>query len=442
MNSWRDIGINDTAVDLERKAQQLADRYVSVISSFPAGTESSDPTALSDILMRSYRTFFEQTKEVLRWTDLPWEKLRFDYEQQMRALFMGYQQALGMSQAQVDAELDKIGKVGNMEFDRGLSFFYAVDAAVAFAQREQLTQSEAIKMLTEFSNTNCFNDALFLSEALLNGEVWGYDRTRKNARELAGRIAEGLPEYGRGEGTSSCQLTSLNDEESLVRHFFETRPSQVVLSQKFIIHSVDGQGSEKMWRTYPQIAERTSTTLASLVTYGLVPGSIVGRSLSTTLFGTLDRADLCIMNWYPEYQSGLLIPAQSFLLPGFGRKLTGSMSTMVDGEKETGQDLIIRCNDAGDLPSISPSKFVIIVPTALQSMLSAKINRIGSALRKSTEEIAATINRCIVYDPSLWKNFHYFNEWLQSTEEGNSILEAKLEGRVSGLKTVPELMRE
>ena len=212
------------------------------------------------------------------------------------------------------------------------------------------------------------------------------------------------------------------------------RKTEGLFPDKFIVHSVDTQGYAKAWRTYEQFAAITSSKLASVVTYGLVPGGVLGGINPTDLYGTLDRADLLILNWYPQFQGGVIIPTEFFAKDGFGCEITGSRSVMIDGDNGKGRDIIVRPNQEGILPHVSPSEFVVVVPLELQKATISEITSLHHKLRRSSPEVAATLERCVGYDPSLWGNFHYFNEWLQTTAEGNALLEDRIGHSISDFK--------
>ncbi|MBI2112711.1 hypothetical protein HYT52_04210 [Candidatus Woesearchaeota archaeon] len=208
---------------------------------------------------------------------------------------------------------------------------------------------------------------------------------------------------------------------------------------KFIVHSVDTQASAKAWRTYEQFAAISSSKLASVVTYGLIPGGVLGGINPVELYGTLDRADLMVMNWYPQFQGGVIIPTVFFAKDGFGCEFTGSMSVMIDGDRGRGRDIIARPNEEGILPYLSPSEFVVVVPLELQRVTIDEITGLHHKLLRPSTEVASSLERCVGYDPSLWRNFHYFNEWLQTTPEGNALLEERIGRPVRDLKSSDEI---
>lgn len=112
---------------------------------------------------------------------------------------------------------------------------------------------------------------------------------------------------------------------------------------------------------------------------------------------------------------------------------------MIDGDRGHGTDVIVRPNEDGILPYVSPSEFVVIVPTELQRAAGDEITNLHQRLLRQSLKITATLERCIGYDPNIWRDFHYFNEWLQTTPKGNTLLEEKIGRPVSGLKSSAEI---
>ncbi len=146
-----------------------------------------------------------------------------------------------------------------------------------------------------------------------------------------------------------------------------------------------------------------------------------------------------IMNWYPQFQGSVIIPTEFLAQEGFGCEFTGSMSVMIDGDRGRGRDIIARPNKEGVLPYLSPHEFVVVIPTELQRATIDEITRLYHRLVRPPEEIVTTLKRCIGYEPSLWRNYHYFNEWLQTTPEGNALLEERIGRPVSDLKSSDEI---
>ncbi|GEM_PF-6995108 len=432
MVSWRDIGIKENAYDKEEEARKLASAAVQRITKLDSDGDI-DLARVTDDILAHYKTFSDETKVTLRWSDVPREKQRFDYEQSLRALFIGYRRRLEVS----DSDLEEMGRAGQMEFDKRFSFFHSLDIAIAFAEARHVTQKEALGFLSALMEGKVAYDPLYLRE-VLNNPAWLSDE--REIKDIAAAIAAHRLEYHSIDAEIVREpIAQLEDEAAYAEQFFRTRPPKVVLPQKFVVHSVDGQASNKMWRTYDQVAARTADTLASIATYGIVAGGIVGGINPTTLMGTVDRADLCIINWYPKYQGAILVPLDTFARPNHEYKFTGSMSVMVDGDKAHGTDIIVGPDSDGILPEIKPSGFVAIVPAALQERVSAEMYRLGHLLGRSNADVHATLNRCIGYDPTHWKNIHHFNEWLQTTPDGNALLEERLGRRITDLPTVNDI---
>jgi len=437
MLPWRDIGIKENVLDLDQEAQRHAGAYAQRVSQLEAGVAEFDQAAFAAAIVAQYTTFFDETRTTLRWSDVSIEKHRFDLEQSMRALFLGYKKPFFMTQEQIDHDVDEIGRAGQMEFDKRFSFFHALAVAIEFAEGIHLARDETATFLDTLMEGRALHDPLYLREILSHPQRLDFEGKRQI--ELFAQAIAANYRQQQCDDPRETNVRSMEDEATIARHFFETRPAKVTLPQKFVVHSVDGQAANKIWRTYEQVAERTASTLASIATYGIVSGGVVGGINPTTLMGTVDRADLCIINWYPEYQGAILAPLDAFAQPDYRCKFTHSMSVMVDGDKAHGTDIIVSQNSEGILPEVKPSGFVAIVPAALQERVSAEIYRLGHLLKRSDADVRDTLNRCIGYDPTRWKNIHYFNEWLQTTPEGTALLEERLGRKIADLPSMSEM---
>lgn len=321
-----------------------------------------------------------------------------------------------------------------LTIDRGFAFFHSLDCVIDFCEKMAFSRQQVDIFLQELLDTPALNNPLYVREMLQYPE-------RLDARtpqELVHAISEN---YKKNTSYARTELHEIPDEEHLASQFFRQRVNEGVFPGRFVVHSVDSQATVKSWRTYEQIAAVTALRLASVATYGLVAGGVVGGLNPTTLNSTLDRADLMILNWYPEYQGSIIIPIEYFIQEGFKWETRGSMSVMVDGERTEGIDIIVGPDEKGLLPHILPSQFVVIIPKQLQQATEDEISRLHYKLLRPSRELDSTVQRCLVYDPYLWKNYHYFNEWLQTTPEGNEILERIIGRSLSSLQTLDERRR-
>lgn len=436
---WKDIGITKSVENYDKKVQEFAEKYARRISQLQSGTKSFDGSSFIDSVIARYNHFCQETNFVLVWSDVPREKQRGDWEQQMRGFYYGYNKPFYMTVEQIDENLDTIGEIKKLEKDKSMSFFHSLETATTFAEEQKCTQDEAAKFLSVLLEGQVLYDPLYLRDILNHPERMNF-KGRENIEQFAAAISSNYREQRSVDSTMRYgAIFRLDDEAMIAQQFFQTKPERVEFPKKFVIHTSDGQASEKIWRTYLQVAERTASKLASMITYGIVTGGVVGGIVPTITHGTIDRADLCMMNWYPQYQGAVLVPLDSFARPDFECHFMHSRSVMIDGERGTGIDIYIGPNEHGVLPYVNPSHFVTVISVELLDRVSDEIHRLGHLLKRPEEEMNATLNRCIGYDPSHWKNFHYFNEWLQSTPEGNSLLEEKLGRNLSKLKSVSEI---
>lgn len=419
---WKDIGIQKGA-DRKETASALAEKYAERIARLSGGSGEFDRAAFVKYILRESDASFERTRSApFSMLDVPWDKQRFDYEAMHRALFLGYTAQLTETESEIAEELRRRAEAGEMRFDKGLSFFHALESIVTFAEQGGLARDKAGAFVSTLCEKSLLDDPLYLREMLNNPQ-----------RLIADRASGAEPRFDLDAFAERLR------EDQAAAEFFANRPGHVELPQKFVVYSVDGQARHKVWRTYEQVALRTAQILASVATYGIVPGGVVGGVRPTQLYGTIDRADLCIINWYPAYQGAVLVPLEDFVQNRSGVQFLHSMSVMVDGDKTTGTDVVVGPDSSGVLPTIDPSKFLTIVPRELEGVVALSIRQLGTLLRRPDEEIYHTLGRCIGYNPSVWQNFHYFNEWLQSTSEGNALLAEKLGREIPRLPSLSEV---
>lgn len=428
---WKDIGFkkNETGRDHER-VSDLSHCYARRIGELPSTSNSYNSDFIASSIIEIYKKFLDETRTVLRWDNVPKDKQRLDHEQFMRAMFLGYKKPFDSSIEEIDQEVSRFsGKTS--EHDKGLSFYHSIESVVSFCENVGSSREEAVVFLQELLVKRALYDPLYMREILNHLGRLGFGEKLDEPEKLARAIAEN---YEKSVSFDKNEVPKINEEEDIAKEFFARREREGAFPDKFAVHSVDTQASAKAWRTYEQFAAITVAKLASVVTYGLVPGGVLGGINPVELYGTLNRADLMIMNWYSRFQGGIIAPVESFAQDGFGCEFTGSMSVMINADRGKGTDIIARPNKEGILPYLSPSKFVVIVPAELQKATVDEITHLHHRLVRSSEELAITLGRCIGYEPDLWENFHYFNEWLQTTPEGNALLEERIGRPVSELK--------
>lgn len=189
------------------------------------------------------------------------------------------------------------------------------------------------------------------------------------------------------------------------------------MPHKLVVYAVDKGAGYRAVMTYEQIAESTAKRITSLGRYGLVPGGIVGGNFHRTIFGSIDRADLCMLNYDSQHQAAVLCPVDRFAQAQYTFK--PSIAVMVNGNKAKGLDIIVASPEKEPLPFVSPLDLVLVVPT--------------------TMSVTPHTSNIITYNPADWGNFHQFNEWLQTTPAGIGILEHALGKKMSEMKSVEEL---
>lgn len=427
---WKDIGITEFD-DCEKKAKELAEHYAGRVAQFQSEDSEGkgiDKSSFINNILNNYNDFFEKTKEVLIWSDVPQEKHRFDYERQQYTFFYGRHPLMGMSVEKIDKVLEQIGVVGKLELDKKFAFFHSLESAVMFAEEQRFTQSEASVFLSALLESKSFYNPLYIREVLNHSERFGF-KNKEGVKQFAEEINVNYGKQKVDLEKNDIEIQSISNEAERAQQFFKTRAEKNKLHHKFVIHAIDGQVCNRTWRTYPQIAERTANTLASIAMYGIVAGGVRGGIVPTALFGSIDKADMRLFNWYPQYQGAVFVPLERFVQPNFQCKFVGN-------------DVVLGPNEEKVLPYIEPEKFITIIPKELSKDVSQGIKSIGDLLRKPEEEVKETLNRCLIYNPQHWKDFHYFNEWLQLTAEGNSLLEEKLGVKVVELRTVDDVNKK
>ncbi len=412
---WHDIGIRKNDVPGGGREQELTK---SILERIGAGN-------LTQKVLEGFAIFTEETSFTLRWSDVPLEKARLDYEQFARAMYYGFKGSFPMTLSDVDEEINYLGGIGELKHNLGFSFFHSLDVAVSFAEQEAYSRTETQEFIEQLLTDKSFYAPLYLREFL-------------NSQQLSlrgGSLTPAIKAQLRPSTSFSPSITSIDDEAGIAAEFLAHR-QKIVLPQRLVVHTVDGQVSEKSWRTYDQVKQRTAKTLASVATYGLVAGGVVGGILPTIIHGTIDRADLMIMNWYPQYQGVVLCPLDSFVQPSHPCAFPHSMSVMIDDEKSTGTDVFVGPAEKV-LPYIEPPKLVVVASLTLN--VRSEAERLAYLLKRPVDQ---TLDRCVFYNPFLWGNFHHFNEWLQTTPQGNELLERKFGRKFSEMKCVAEVKKD
>ncbi len=301
--------------------------------------------------------FQEATSIIYDSRKVPIEKKKRDAEDVMRHMFLGYKKTCPVFEE--DYVKDKTVTVTG-EY----AFLYALDLAVRLG-----------KKISELLPGNGLFDPLLLREKL------------------------------RGEPTAKSEVIKIGE-----------RPDFRVgeMPHKLVVYAVDRGAGKRAVMTYEQIAKATAERITSIGRYGIVPGGVVGGNFHRTIFGSVDRADLCMLNYDQLHQAVVLCPVDRFAQAQYTFK--PSIAVMVNSDKAKGLDLIVTSSAGERLPAISPRDCVLVVPTTL-----------------SVESHRSNI---ITYDPLVWSGFHHFNEWLQTTPAGVDILEHAFGRRMDQLKSV------
>ncbi len=291
--------------------------------------------------------------------DVSWEKKIRDAEDVMRHMFLGYKKKYYAEEEDIKDQV----VTSHSEY----AFIYALDLAI-----------QAGITVHNFVENSSSHNPLQIRE-----EIMG--RSDTNAQAL--RI-EKRPDFKTGE-----------------------------MPHKLVVYAVDRGAGKRAVMTYEQIAHAAASRITSIGRYGLVPGGIIGGNFHRTIFGSVDRADLCMLNYDSQHQAVVLCPVDRFAQAQYMFK--SSIAVMVDGDKARGLDIIVTSAEKENLPQISPENLVLVVPT--------------------TMNIECYHSNIIYYDPAQWGNFHVFNEWLQTTPAGIDALEQALGRKMSEMKSVEEI---
>lgn len=304
--------------------------------------------AVNSVLAK-YEEFLSRTSITYDSKDVSEEKKRIDQEDVMRHMFLGY------SAHYDQRDYSPVDHV--TAFDSGFAFFYTLDLALRSGKS--------------------------LEEILKQDDFWA------------------LPKK---EGKT--EIIKIENEEREASNF-----DYASLPEKIVIYSVDRGAGKRSTMTYEQIAKATQERLTSIGLHGIVPGGVVGGMFHRTIFGSLNRADLCIMNYDRNNQGAILVPLDRFIQSEMQCGFKSSIAVMVREEKQHGTDIIVTSKEGLELPYIAPHDLTIVAPNTM--------NVEGS--------------KVIAYDPGLWNGFHKFNEWLQT--RGKDVLEYALGRKLSDMKS-------
>lgn len=309
------------------------------------------PANFVDRVLQKYDEFLERTSIRYSTSNVPREKQVRDQEDVARHMFLGYKARYDMETSFTDQ---------TAIFNSGFAFFYTLDFALRSGKN--------------------------LEEILEWDDFWP------------------LPN---GEG--DVKIFTIGDEEKQAAKFtFRQMPGKIV------VYSVDRGAGKRALMTYEEIARATEERLTSIGLHGLYPGGLVGGMFHRTIFGSLDRADLCIMNYDRMNQGAVLCPLDRFIDAGNSYKFKKSIAVMIDEDKKPGIDVVIS-REGGYLPHINHSDLIIVAPSTMG------IKR-GSV---------------ITYDPKIWNGFNKFNEWLQT--DGKEVLERALDRKLDDMKSYSQV---
>src|SRR3989338_8874346 len=320
-------------------------------------------TRLEARVINQLHQFQQQTTLSYDTRTIPEEKKRRDAQDVMRHMYLGYRKPCPVSKE--DYIIDK-----TVTTHSEYAFVYALDLAI----RAGIT-------VPHFLENTSYHDPLTACERI---------KGKSNTKAQVLRIEERL-DFKVGE-----------------------------MPHRLVVYAVDRGAGKRAVMTYEQIVHATVKKMTSIGRYGLVPGGVVGGNFHQTIFGSVDRADLCMLNYDTQHQAAVLCPVDRFAQAPYSFK--SSIAVMVNGDKAKGLDLIVTSAEKENLPFVSPHDLVLVVPT--------------------TMSVTPNHSNIIYYDPAQWGNFHIFNEWLQTTAAGTEILEHALGRKMNEIKNVEEILRK
>ncbi len=315
-------------------------------------------SALVIKVQHHFREFLQATSIRYDSRNVSDEKKKADAEDVMRHMFLGYKKEYMVSKE--DYVTDKTVTVNG-----GYSFLYALDIALQAG----------------WSIHNVLEGDTLYDPLVLRERIWGESAYKAEIIKV--------------ENTPACK-------------------SEGEMPHKLVVYAVDRGAGNRAVMTYKQIAALTAIRITSIGRHGIVPGGVVGGNFHQKIFGSVDRADLCMLNHDQQHQAAVLCPLERFAQADFSLKR--SIAVMVNGDKAKGTDIVVTSKEGGKLLSIAPQDLVLVVPTTMQ--------------------IEPNRSSIIMYDPVHWHDFHHFNEWLQTTSAGISVLEQALGRKIGDLKNM------
>ena len=186
---WKDIGLKkNEAGNNHERVSDFANNYAQRIGQLPHSEDPYDISSVVSSIIRTYERFFEDTKIVLRWDDVPKTKKRIDWEQYIRAMYYGYTKPFNQTPEDIDKEIERSsGKT--LEKDKGFSFYHSIECVVHFCENNRFNREKAVEFLDELLNGKALYDPLYVREMLNHPERLGFEAKPEKLVEFARAIS-------------------------------------------------------------------------------------------------------------------------------------------------------------------------------------------------------------------------------------------------------------
>ena len=432
----RNLGLKKGDAPAEKFEHLLANgwgkRFAAV---FPAGHERAIA-----IFRKAHGNFLQETYSRTTMDGVPDGHRRSHIEFTLRSFFGAWKRQL--DPAEIDALNNFKGRTRPSSLQMRANMLYGLDALLDFMEAHPMPASCEAKYLQffqELAKKGILADPLFLRRILGNPKAYLGDIILPSEHIIGWlpdllRLIKSRNEKREGAASLWESNNELSCEDDLAARFNSAPSPPLGLGGRFAFHTVDGQIGERIWMLPEEIQAQTAQRLASILAYGLVPGGIVGGSIThTDIFFGIDRPDIDLLTVYPELQAVVFVPVSVLAGCGYPSSVEKNTRAWHDGDKAVADQLTLTAKE-GELPHVSEEKISAVVPSGLLGLVHKEIQELSMRVgRGPTGELCEWLGRVIPYEPKYWGNIHRFLEFLQTSPEGLHVIR-ELYGGVDSFK--------
>ncbi len=328
-------------------------------------------------------------------------------------------------QAEVEMQLGWLREAEGAYSPRSINstMLHGLDIVMQFLGCNGAPPAANLAFLQDMLDAGIMKDPLFLA-MMLDRQVDGIESfSRKLAEQHGAETGRSIsiPQY------SDLGFQSPAHEEAVAANF-ENVERPLDLGAKFAFYAVDGQPADRLRMHPDDLTAATTKSLASILTYGIVPGALVGGEINFhKIFLGVDRVDMDLLMIYPDLQATVVVPMERLHGSRFPCTSNRNVKSWHNGNKAHGKGVTMEPFD-GLLPIIEPFRLAMLIPMKLHDRLCDAIGSLATRLGLDHEtEISWRLKRIIPYNPEYWGNVHNFVEFLQIDEYGKTMLENVLE---------------